>query len=93
LLLRPKHIHIWGEMQDLEVGGILEAACQRAKSLRVGDIMTTEVITITPDTHLLLVIDIMIKKHVRRLPVLEDGKLLGIVYLSGVFNHLLDFLA
>jgi CBS domain-containing protein len=93
LLLRPKHIHIWGEMQDLEVGGILEAACQRAKSLRVGDIMTTAVITITPDTHLLLVIDIMIKKHVRRLPVLEDGKLLGIVYLSGVFNHLLELLA
>lgn len=93
LLLRPKHIHIWGEMQDLEVDGILEAACQRAKSLRVGDIMTTEVITITPDTHLLLVIDIMIKKHVRRLPVLEDGKLLGIVYLSGVFNHLLELLA
>jgi CBS domain-containing protein len=93
LLLRPKHIHIWGEMEDLEVDGILEAACQRAKSMRVGDIMTTEVITITPDTHLLLVIDIMIKKHVRRLPVLEDGKLLGIVYLSGVFNHLLELLA
>jgi CBS domain-containing protein len=35
----------------------------------------------------------MIKKHVRRLPVLEDGKLLGIVYLSGVFNHLLELLA
>jgi len=93
LLLRPKHIHIWGEMEDLEVDGLLEAACQHAKSLRVGDIMTTEVITITPDTHLLLVIDIMIKKHVRRLPVLEEGKLLGIVYLSGVFNHLLELLA
>ena len=93
LLLRPKHIHIWGEMEDLEVGGILEAACRRAKSMRVGDIMTTEVITITPDTHLLLVIDIMIKKHVRRLPVLEDGKIVGIVYLSRVFNHLQDLLS
>jgi signal-transduction protein with cAMP-binding, CBS, and nucleotidyltransferase domain len=30
----------------------------------------------------------MIKKHVRRLPVLEEGKILGIVYLSAVFNHL-----
>jgi len=88
LLLRPKHIHIWGEMEDLEVSGILEAACRRAQPMLVGDIMTTEVITITPDTHLLLIIDIMIKKHVRRLPVLEDGKIVGIVYLSGVFNHL-----
>jgi CBS domain-containing protein len=64
-----------------------------AKGVLVGDIMTTEVITITPDTHLLLIIDIMIKKHVRRLPVVEDGKIVGIVYLSRVFNQLLEKLA
>jgi len=93
LLLRPKHIHIWGEMENLEITGILETACQRAKGVLVGDIMTTEVITITPDTHLLHVIDIMIKKHVRRLPVMDNGKVIGIVYLSRVFNHLLERLA
>jgi CBS domain-containing protein len=93
LLLRPKHIHIWGEMEDLEVSGLLEDACRRTHGVLVGDIMTTDVITITPDTHLLLIIDIMIKKHVRRLPVLADGKILGIVYLSGVFNRLLEELA
>ena len=36
----------------------------------VGDIMTIRAITITPETHLLLIIDIMIKKHVGPLPVL-----------------------
>ncbi len=90
LLLRPKHIRIWGEMEDLEVSGILEAACRRAQTVLVGDIMTTEVITITPETHLLLIIDIMIKKHVRRLPVLEGGKIVGIVYISRVFDTLLE---
>ena len=93
LLLRPKHIHIWGEMEDLEVAGILEAACRRAQTVLVGDIMTTGLITITPETHLLLIIDIMIKKHVRRLPVLEGGKIMGIVYISRVFDHLLERLA
>jgi CBS domain-containing protein len=93
LLLRPKHIHIWGEMEDLEVSDLLETSCQRARSVRVGDIMTTELITITPETHLLLIIDIMIKKHVRRLPVLEGGKIVGIVYISRVFEHLLEKLA
>jgi CBS domain-containing protein len=93
LLLRPKHIHIWGEMENLEVSGILEAACRRAQGVLVGDVMTTEVITITPDTHLLHVIDIMIKKHVRRLPVIENGRIAGIVYISRVFNHLLERLA
>ena len=90
LLLRPKHIRIWGEMEDLEVSGILETACRHAQNMLVGDIMTTEVITITPETHLLQIIDIMIKKHVRRLPVLEDGKIVGIVYISRVFDHLME---
>ncbi len=93
LLLRPKHIHIWGEMEDLEVSGILETACQRAHGVLVGDIMTTEVITVTPETNLLLIIDIMIKKHIRRLPVLEGGKILGIVYISRVFDYLMERLA
>ena len=89
LLLRPKHIHIWGEIKDVEVSGILDEALRRARSMLVSDIMTTELITITPDLHLLRIIDIMIKKHVRRLPVLEDGKMVGMVYLSRVFQHLL----
>jgi CBS domain-containing protein len=89
LLLRPKHTHIWGEMADLDLAGLLKVACDRAQPVLVGDIMTTDLITITPDTHLLLIIDIMIKKHVRRLPVLEEGQVVGIVYLSRVFDYLL----
>jgi CBS domain-containing protein len=89
LLIRPKHIHIWGEIKDVDVSGILDAALSRAGSMLVSDIMTTDLITITPDMHLLRIIDIMIKKHVRRLPVLEEGKMVGMVYLSRVFQHLL----
>ena len=90
LLIRPKHIHIWGEIKDVDVSGILDAALRRARSMLVSDVMTTDLITITPDMHLLRIIDIMIKKHVRRLPVLEDGKMVGMVYLSRVFQHLLE---
>lgn len=90
LLIRPKHIHIWGEIKDVDVSGILDAALTRARSMLVSDVMTTDLITITPDMHLLRIIDIMIKKHVRRLPVLEEGKMVGIVYLSRVFQQLLE---
>jgi CBS domain-containing protein len=93
LLIRPKHTHIWGEMSDLELDGLFAAACQRGKGIQVGDIMTTDLITVTPDAPLLLIIDIMIKKHVRRIPVLEDSRVVGIVYLSTVFDRLLDRLA
>jgi CBS domain-containing protein len=91
LLLRSKDL--WGETEVPEVSSFLSAACQRAREVRVGDIMTTELITVAPGTHLLQIIDIMIEKHVRRLPVVEDGRIRGIVYISRVFEHLLTKLS
>jgi CBS domain-containing protein len=90
LVLRPKHIHIWGEMNDLDISDVIESTCNRAGKILVGDIMTTDLITITPDTNLLHILDIMIKKHVRRIPVMEAGEVIGIVYISKVFNYFLD---
>jgi CBS domain-containing protein len=90
LLVRPKQVRARGEMAAPEVAGFLEDACRRAREVRVGDIMTTELITVTPETHLVRIIDIMIEKHVRRLPVVENSKLLGIVYISRVFERLLE---
>ena len=89
LFMRPKHIHIWGMMEDIDIAGLVDSACERAKSVQVGDIMTTEVITITPETHVMMILDIMIKKHVRRIPVVEKDKIHGIVYISDLFYQLL----
>jgi len=90
LYLRPKHIHVWGAMEDLEIAGVIDAAGNRIKSIQVGDIMTSDVVTVTPGTNLMMVLDIMIKKHVRRLPVVEGQRVIGIVYISDLFNHLLE---
>jgi CBS domain-containing protein len=90
LFIRPKHIHIWGMMDDIDTEGLIDNACGKAKSILVGDIMTTDLTTVTPDTHLMMVLDIMIKKHIRRIPVLEEEKPVGIVYISNLFYHLLD---
>jgi CBS domain-containing protein len=90
LFLRPKHTHIWGMMDDIDRTGIVEVACEKAKSVLVGDIMTPDVITINPQTHALMILDLMIKKHIRRLPVLEDDKVIGIVYISDLFDNFVD---
>jgi CBS domain-containing protein len=89
LFMRPKHIHIWGMMEDIDVTGLLDNACERARSVQVGDIMTTEVVTVTPETHVMMILDIMIKKHVRRVPVVENDKIHGILYISDLFYQLL----
>jgi CBS-domain-containing membrane protein len=90
LLIRPKHIHIWGVMENIDVAGLLDNACTKAKSILVGDIMTIDVITVTPDTNLMMILDVMIKKHIRRIPVLEEEKAIGIVYISDLFYNLLE---
>ncbi|MDF1590357.1 MAG: CBS domain-containing protein [Desulfobacterales bacterium] len=90
MLIQPKHIHIWGEMDDLDPNLLFDDLSIRVRSIRVGDIMTADVITIEPDTHIMVIVDLMIRKHIRRIPVIEDGKIIGIVYISDVFYYLLQ---
>jgi CBS domain-containing protein len=46
---------------------------------KVKDIMTKDVLTVSPDTSVMEAIDMMIKKDVNRVPVVEHGKIVGIV--------------
>ena len=89
LFLRPKHIHIWGNMEDIDVEGVIAETCSKVALVQVGDLMSSDIITIGPEAHIMMVLDVMIKKHVRRLPVVEGGEIIGIVYISDLFNHLL----
>lgn len=90
LFIQPKHTHIWGEMEDLDPDQLFGERLERVKKIQVQDIMSADVITVSPDTHILVIVDIMIKKHIRRIPVIENGEVVGIIYRSAVFYHLLD---
>ena len=50
----------------------------------VADVMTTDVKTVSPDTTIDEVMGLMTQRHIRHLPVLEDGKLAGIVSIGDV---------
>jgi CBS domain-containing protein len=76
-------------MEDLDPGPLFDALLNRVKNIRVEDIMTTDIVTVKPDTHLFVIIEIMIKKHIRRLPIVEEDRIVGIVYRSDVFYYLL----
>lgn len=90
LFIQPKHVHIWGEMEDIDPSQLYDEQLDKVKSILVGDIMTTDVVTITTESHLMVIADIMIKKHIRRLPVVDGPEIVGIVYVSDVFHHLLE---
>lgn len=90
LLLLPKHVKIWGNISDIEIDGIIEQAVGKLKHILVGDIMTPQVVSISPDTHLMMILDIMVKKHIRRIPVVSEGKAVGMVYISDLFRDLIE---
>jgi CBS domain-containing protein len=51
----------------------------RSHATKVGDLMTPEVVAVTRDASLAEIADLMEERHVRRVPVTEDGRVVGIV--------------
>lgn len=52
----------------------------------VGERMSHPVITVSPDTPVLDAVDMLRKEHIRRAPVVHDGKLVGIVSEKDMLN-------
>lgn len=47
--------------------------------IKIQDIMSSPLVTVTPNTSVREAKDIMQKKYIRRLPVIEKGQLIGII--------------
>ncbi len=56
--------------------------------MRVGDHMTCEVICGVPEDDLDYVMNVMTGKRLRRMPVVEDGKVVGLVSIGDVVKAL-----
>ena len=52
------------------------------------DVMSSPLISVRRDTDAMEALKLMIKKKIRRLPVVEEGRLLGIVTLVDLFSVL-----
>ena len=55
---------------------------------KVSDIMNTNIVKTTPDTSIEDALDVMEKNKIRRLPVIEDNKLIGMLSIGDLANNL-----
>ena len=55
---------------------------------RVRDLMTVEVITASPEAEIEEVMDTMVERRIRHLPIMENGVLCGIISIGDVVNAL-----
>jgi CBS domain-containing protein len=56
----------------------------------VGDLMTTRVVTCTPEDSIARIARLMTESRIRHLPVLEGGKVIGVVSIGDVVKHRLE---
>ena len=66
--------------------GRLASEYVHAFGRKVGEIMTTDPIFVSEDDSLQTVVELMERRHIKRLPVMRDGRLVGIVSRSNLVH-------
>ncbi|MBM2838532.1 MAG: domain containing protein, partial [Deltaproteobacteria bacterium] len=70
--------------------GLFERMCHKIENRLVSDFMERKVITVDPDANIFEISERMLKSRVRRLPVVEKDKVIGIVYRKELFFKIVE---
>ena len=73
---------LWGLVTDRDIVTRCLAANRSPSATPVRDVMTTNVISARPDMDAALAAGLMGREQIRRLPVMENGRLCGMVSLG-----------
>jgi len=60
-----------------------------SRTTHMKDIMTSELVTITPDTSAEQCMGLMTKYHIRHLPVVEGGRIVGLISIGDVVKQVI----
>ncbi len=60
-----------------------------SRTTLIRDIMTSELITVNPDTSAEQCMALMTKYHVRHLPVVEGGRIIGVISIGDVVKQVI----
>lgn len=99
-MMTRDNIHSLVVMKDDQMIGIFTdrdyvhkiVATQRDPAqLKVGDVMTKEVTTVSPDASIKACIELMHDGKFRHLPITEAGQVIGMISMTDVMKILIDF--
>ena len=63
---------------------------KKSKETQIGEIMTSNLITVSPDSTIDECMALMTGKYIRHLPVVADGKLAGIISIGDVVRRIIE---
>jgi len=61
-----------------------------SRETEIAEIMTRDLVTVSPDSTIDECMELMTGKFIRHLPVLENGKLAGIISIGDVVRHIIQ---
>ena len=86
--LRPTFLNFGIDGHEFQWYGQISNLVEELKGKKVRQIMSQNVIGASKDEHVISVLDRMIKNKFRRLPVLDNNKPVGVVYLSDIYTKI-----
>ena len=86
--LRPDFLNFGISGEELKWEGQISSLLNAVNEKKVHHIMTPNIVSAKADEHIMNLLDRMIKNKYRRLPVLEKGQPVGVVYLSDIYHHI-----
>ena len=86
----PRSIAILDAFFFLDSPEKMENEMKKISGARVGDICTREPITVRPGATLEEVATIMAERHVHTLPVVENGKLVGVIGKTDIIRSMVQ---
>lgn len=63
---------------------------KKSTEMQIGEIMTSNLITVSPDSTIDECMALMTGKYIRHLPVVADGKLAGIISIGDVVRRIIE---
>jgi len=98
-IMVEKNVSALVVMEDGELAGIFTERDyarkvilkgKASKETLIGEIMTSDLITVSPDTSLETCMRLMTGKLIRHLPVVDDGRLVGIISIGDVVKFIIE---
>lgn len=81
---------IVGVLSEREVTAGFSEHGEKLAAMTVGDIMRRDVYPVAPSDHMTRVMALMTTHRVRHLPVIEDGRLVGVISIGDAVKARLD---
>jgi CBS domain-containing protein len=81
---------IVGIVSERDIVNALSRFRERALSMSVKEILSLAIVTIAPHDSIKRAMSLMTRHRVRQLPVIEDGRLAGIVSVGDIVKQRLD---